>query len=392
MMTVDAAQAAVLALARPPLSETVPLAQAAGRWMTEPAVALRDQPPFDASAMDGYAVAGDVQPGDQLTVVGEAAAGRAWRGCVAHGQAVRIFTGAPVPPGATRVVIQEDVTRVGDAITLKQRPDTATHIRPRGQDFAAGSALSPRRLRPVDLALLASMNLAFVTVARRPVVAIVATGDELVMPGENPRDDQIIASNAHALAPLALGANAIVRVLPLARDTPEDLAAVLAMTAGADLVITIGGASVGDHDLVARAVAAAGGDLAFHKVLLRPGKPLMAGHFRDALLLGLPGNPVSSVVCAHLFMLPLIRAMQGDANPLPLLRRARLATPVDPTGPRTHYMRARLSPGPDLPLIEAFARQDSALLGVLAEADALLIRPLGDAAQPAGTVAEFLPL
>jgi len=342
--------------------------------------------------MDGYAVAGDALPGATLTVVGEAAAGRAWGGTLALGQAIRIFTGAPVPQGASRVVIQEDVTRDSNRITLGDRPDTATHIRPRGQDFAADSALSPRRLRPVDLALLASMNLAFVTVARRPVVAIVATGDELVMPGENPRDDQIIASNAHALAPLALGANAIVRVLPLARDTPEDLAAVLAMTAGADLVITIGGASVGDHDLVARAVAAAGGDLAFHKVLLRPGKPLMAGHFRDALLLGLPGNPVSSVVCAHLFMLPLIRAMQGDTNPLPLLHRARLATPVDPTGPRTHYMRARLSPGPDLPLIEAFARQDSALLGVLAEADALLIRPLGDVAQPAGTVAEFLPL
>ncbi len=392
MMTVDAAQAAVLALARPPRSETVPLAQAAGRWMLDPAIAARDQPPFDASAMDGYAVAGEASPGAQFTVVGEAAAGRAWHGTVAIGQAVRIFTGAPMPLGTTRVVIQEDVTRHADRITLKDRPDAATHIRPRGQDFSAGDALSPRRLRPVDLALLAAMNVPQITVARHPVVAIIATGDELVMPGEQPRDDQIIASNALALAPMAQAAGAIVRVLPLARDTPEDLSAVLAMTTGADLVVTIGGASVGDHDLVAGAVMAAGGNLAFHKVSVRPGKPLMAGHFGDALLLGLPGNPVSSVVCALLFMLPLIRAMQGDPAPLPVPQRARLAVPVDATGPRTHYMRARLTPGPDLPLIEPFARQDSALLGVLGSADALLIRPLGDGPQPPGTVVEFLPL
>ena len=388
MMTVEAAQAAVLALARPPLSETVPLAQAAGRWMTEPAVALRDQPPFDAAAMDGYAVAGDAG----FTVVGQAAAGRAWQGTLAPGQAIRIFTGAPVPKGATRVVIQEDVTRDGNRITRGDRPDTANHIRKQGQDFAAGSTLSPRRLRAADLALLASMNVPLVTAARRPVVALIATGDELVMPGEVPRDDQIIASNAFALMPLAQGAGAIVRVLPLARDTPEDLAAVLAMTAGADLVVTIGGASVGDHDLVAGAIAAAGGGLAFHKVSLRPGKPLMAGRLGDALLLGLPGNPVSAVVCAHLFMLPLIRAMQREPAPLPVPQRARLSAPVDPAGPRTHYMRARLSPGPDLPLIDPFARQDSALLGILAEADALLIRPLGDDAQPAGTVMDYLAL
>ena len=392
MMTVEAAQAAVLSLARPPRSEIVPLAQAAGRWMTEPVLAARDQPPFDASAMDGYAVAGPVVPGASFTLVGEAAAGRAWRGVLASGEAVRIFTGAPVPTGATRVVIQEDVIRAGDRIMVGDRPDAAVHIRARGQDFAAGSTLSPRRLRAVDLALLAAMNVAHVTVACRPVVALVATGDELVVPGEDPRDDQIIASNAYALMPLAQGAGAIVRHLPIARDTGQDLAAVLAMTAGADLVVTIGGASVGDHDLVARAVTAAGGNLAFHKVSVRPGKPLMAGHFRDALLLGLPGNPVSSVVCAHLFMLPLIRAMQGDSSPLPVPKRARLAASVDPTGPRTHYMRARLSPGPDLPLITPFARQDSALLGLLAEADALLIRPLGDAAQPAGAMVEFLPV
>jgi molybdopterin molybdotransferase len=392
MITVAVAQAGVIALARPLPSETVPLAQAHGRWMTHPATALRDQPPFDASAMDGYAVSGDPGPGATFSVVGEAAAGRAWTGTLSAGQALRIFTGAPVPDGADRVIIQEDVTRDGNLITVGDRPDAARHIRARGQDFAAGATLSPRRLRPGDLALLAAMNVATVTVARRPVVALVATGDELVVPGENPRDDQIIASNAYALMPLAQGAGAIVRHLPLARDTPQDLAAVLAMATGADLVVTIGGASVGDHDLVAQAIASAGGELDFHKVSLRPGKPLMAGRLGQALLLGLPGNPVSAVVCAHLFMLPMIRALQGDPAPLPVPLRARLAAPVGPTGPRTHYMRARLSPGPDLPLIEPFGRQDSALLGVLADSDALLIRPLGDGPQPAGSVVEFLPL
>jgi molybdopterin molybdotransferase len=392
VISVAEAQAAVLALAPPPVAETVPLARAAGRWMTAPAIATRDQPPFDASAMDGYAVSGPATPGAVFALVGEAAAGRAWPGRLTPGQAIRIFTGAPVPEGADRVVIQEDVTREDDRITLGPNADSARHIRPRGQDFAAGSTLSPRRLRAADLALLAAMNLAHVRVARRPVVAFLATGDELVVPGDSPRPDQIVASNAYALMPLAMAAGAIVRHLPLVRDTRADLAAALALTAGADLVVTIGGASVGEHDLVAGAVAAAGGNLSFHKVALRPGKPVMAGRLGGALLLGLPGNPVSSIVCAHLFLLPLIRAMQGDPNPLPQAARARLVRDTGPAGPRSHYMRALLIPGPDLPLIDPFERQDSALLGLLAEADALLIRPAGDAARGAGTVVDYLAL
>ena len=392
MITVAEAQAHLLALARPARPETIPLAQAAGRWMIDTATARRDHPPFDAAAMDGYAVQGTPQPGASFTVIGEAGAGQAYRGHLAPDEAVRIFTGAPVPQGATRVIIQEDVIRDGQRITLRAGLDTATHIRARGQDFAAGSGLAPRRLRPVDLALLAAMNIPAVTVARRPVVAIVATGDELVVLGGTPRDDQIIASNASALLPMAAEAGAIVRHLPLARDRMEDLSAVLAMTEGADLVVTIGGASVGDHDLVARAVAAGDGNLSFHRVALRPGKPLMAGTFRSAVFLGLPGNPVSAIVCAHLFMLPLIRSMQGSNAPLPTHARARLASPTGPAGPRAHYMRAKLSPGVDLPLIAPFANQDSALLTTLSDADALLIRPLGDAARTAGEVVEFLSI
>lgn len=392
MISVEQAQAAVLALARPTGTETLPLVKAAGRWLAEPATARRDQPPFPASAMDGYAVAGDALPGDAFTVIGTSQAGRSFPGRVGPGQAVRIFTGAPVPPGATRVVIQEDVTRDGDRITVGDRPDSGIHIRAMGQDFAAGFTLTPRRLRPADIALLAAMNVATVTVTRAPTVAFIATGDELVQPGETPTPDQIIASNALALVPMAQAEGARTRILPIARDTAADLSAVLRMAEGADLIVTIGGASVGEHDLVAKVAADRGMSPAFHKVALRPGKPLMAGRLGDSTLLGLPGNPVSSIVCAQLFMLPLIRAMQCDPAPLPVPQKAILAEPVGPTGPRTHYMRARLVAGDGLPMILPFSRQDSALLAVLAEADALLIRPLGDGPRAAGEVVDYLPI
>jgi molybdopterin molybdotransferase len=370
----------------------VTLRQAAGRVLAEPAVARRDQPPFAASAMDGYALMGDPVAGDRFTVIGEAGAGHAFHGAVGPGQAVRIFTGAPIPEGATRVVIQEDVETSADGITILPEADVATHIRPLGQDFRAGAALSPRRLRPNDLALIAAMNLPEVVVTRRPVVAIIATGDELVMPGEDPRADQIIASNAFALAAMCEAEGAEVRLLPIARDTEAELFTVLTMADGADLVVTIGGASVGDHDLVGRVAESMGMERAFYKIAMRPGKPLMAGRLRGAPMLGLPGNPVSSIVCGHLFLLPMIRAMLGLGAVAPEARRAVLAYDVGPTGPRTHYMRARLSAGEALPLIRPFDRQDSALITILTEADALLIRPLGDGPQVAGTVVEYLPL
>lgn len=392
MITVEEAQARILALAPAPVVEEVPLAQGAGRWLAAPVAAMRDQPPFAASAMDGYAVAGPVAAGARFTVVGAAGAGHGWDGHLHEGQALRIFTGAPVPPGATAVLIQEDAEVSGDRVTARADHDTATHIRAAGQDFRQGDTLSPRRLRPADLALLAAMNVARLSVARRPVVAIIATGDELVFPGETPRPDQIVASNGFALKAMAEAEGAVVRLLPIARDTPEALARVLALAQGADLVVTAGGASVGEHDLVAGVAGSLGLQAVFHRVKLRPGKPLMAGHLGGAAMIGLPGNPVSSIVCGHLFMLPLIRAMQGDPDPLPRPARAVLAADTGPTGPRAHYMRARLSSGDTLPLITPDARQDSSLLTVLAGADALLIRPLGDGPRRAGEVVAFLPI
>lgn len=391
MISVEEALARCLALVAPLPSETVPLRRADGRWMAVPAVATRDQPPFAASAMDGYAVMAGVKPEDRFSVIGEAGAGHAFAGTVGPGQAVRIFTGAPVPTGVGHVVIQEDVIRDGDRITIAARMDGGTNIRPQGQDFRIGDSLSPRRLRPNDLCLLAAMNIPTVTVARRPVVAIIATGDELVMPGESPRDDQIIASNAFTLAALVEREGGEARMLPIAKDDPAELATVLDMADGADLIVTIGGASVGDHDLVAQVAAGMGMERAFYKIAMRPGKPLMAGRLRGVPMLGLPGNPVSSIVCAHLFLLPMLRAMQGDPSPEPVRRRARLAVDVAANGPRAHFMRARLRSG-DVPRIEPFDRQDSALIGILTEADALLIRPPADSAQPAGTEVDYLTL
>jgi molybdopterin molybdotransferase len=389
MISVEEALAHCLAMAGPLAREAVPLARAAGRWMPVAAVATRDQPPFAASAMDGYAVQGDPGPDDTFAVIGEAGAGHAFAGEVGPGQAVRIFTGAPVPSGATRIIIQEDVVRVGDRIILKDGLDAGLHIRPQGQDFRAGDSLPPRRLRPNDLALLAAMNVPAVTVTRKPVVALIATGDELVMPGEAPRPDQIIASNSFALKAMVEAEGAEARLLPIARDTEAELATVLALAEGADLIVTIGGASVGDHDLVGRTP---GLTLDFWKIAMRPGKPLIAGRLNGVPMLGLPGNPVSAIVCGHLFLLPMVRAMLGDPAPQPRPRQARLGVDLPANGPRAHYMRARLSPGEGVPLITPFDRQDSALLSILGQADALLIRPVADAPRGIGSTVDYLPL
>ena len=388
MITVEEALALIFALVTPLPTDTVALSCANGRFMPNPAIAKRDQPPFAASAMDGYAVSGTAISGASFTVIGEAGAGHAFAGSLAPGQAIRIFTGAPVPDGATRVIIQEDVDASGSQITLRDSLDTGTNIRPMGQDFRAGSTLPPRLLRPNDIALLAAMNIAEVAVTRRPVVAIIATGDELVMPGEAPRADQIIASNSFALKAMVEDVGGTARMLPIARDTESCLRTVLDMAKGADLIVTIGGASVGDHDLVGKVAAEMGMERAFYKIAMRPGKPLMAGRLHGVPMLGLPGNPVSAIVCGHLFLLPMLRAMLGIGAHPPQTQTARLAVDIPANGPRAHYMRARLSGG----TITPFARQDSALLTILTEANALLIRLIGDQPRTAGEDVTYLPI
>ena len=395
MITVQEAQARCLDLVRPLAEDMVPLAQAVGRVLARHVVASRAQPPFAASAMDGYAVrTQDCTPGATLRIIGEAPAGHAWAGQLGAGEAVRIFTGAPLPDGADRVIIQEDVIRSAGTITLGFSLDDNINIRPQGADFAAEFALTaPRRLAASEVALLAAMNVAVLPVARQPVVALIATGDELVMPGDDPRPDQIIASNIFALKAMIEAAGGIARVLPIARDNDASLMTVFDLAMGADLIVSIGGASVGDHDLVAQVAARFGLTQSFYKIAMRPGKPLIAGHFEDGTAyLGLPGNPVSAIVCGHLFLLPMIRAMQGLPDALPPIVQARLTDAVPENGPRAHYMRAKLSEDMAGRSVTAFDRQDSSLLTVLSEANALLIRPPGDAARPAGTVVDVVPL
>ncbi len=388
MITVDEALEALFALITPLKSEDVPLAEAVGRVLASDVAARRDQPPFAASAMDGYALREDeARPGARFDVIGEAAAGHGFDGVVNPGQAVRIFTGAPLPEGASRVIIQEDVDRNGDQITLNADLDPKPHIRPKGCDFRIGETMgAPRVLRPADIALLASMNRATVPVTKRPVVALISTGDELVMPGEHPGPDQIIASNTFGLKALLEGHGARARILPIARDNIPSLETAFGLATGADLIVTIGGASVGDHDLVGQVAGQMGMDRAFYKVAMRPGKPLMAGRMGGAAMVGLPGNPVSAMVCGQVFLAPMIRAMLGLGAHRSSRQTARLAAPLPKNGPREHYMRARLTPEG----LVAETRQDSSLLSVLAEADALLVRPMHDPERAVGDMVEYL--
>lgn len=390
MISVEEARSLLFKLVSPLDVEEVPLSRANGRVLAREIVARRNQPPFDASSMDGYAVRADeVERHAMFQVIGEAAAGHAFDGTVGPGQAVRIFTGAPVPMGADFVVIQEDVSAKDRLITITDDPGTKTNIRPQGADFSTGTTIdAPRRLRPQEIALLASMNVPVVPVTRRPVVALISTGDELVMPGEEPTADQIIVSNTFGLRAMLDELGAEVRVLPIASDTPASLKTTFGLARDADLVVTIGGASVGDHDLVAQVAAELGMDRSFYKIAMRPGKPLMAGRLGKAAMVGLPGNPVSAMVCGYLFVAPMIRAMLGLGTDMPRTMRARIAEPIGPNGPREHYMRAVVESGE----ITAFDNQDSSLLTVLAAANALLIRPPRDPARAAGEEIAYLPL
>lgn len=393
LLSVAEAHARVIALASRLGTEHVPLARAANRVLAEDVVASRAQPPFDASAMDGYAVrAADLAPGARLTVTGESAAGAGSGTAVRPGTAIRIFTGAPLPRGADTVLIQEDAERQGDSLVVREACGAGANIRAAGTDFGPGDRLAaPRRLTWRDLALAAAMNAGQVTVARRPDIALIATGDELAMPGEAPGPDQIIASNGFGLKAMLEAAGASVRLLPIARDTPASLALAFDLAEGADLVVTLGGASVGDRDLVASAATARGLDLAFHRIAMRPGKPLLAGRLRGIPMVGLPGNPVSALVCGRLFLRPMVEAMQGLPGNLPAPLPARLGAALEANGPRSHFLRAEVTLDPTEGWrCTPFDRQDSSLLGILSRANALLQRPPHDPARQINDRVDFI--
>lgn len=360
-----------------------------GRVLSEPLAAKFTQPPFDASAMDGYALrAADVaRLPASLRVVGEAAAGRGFKGQVGRGEAVRIFTGAPIPTGADAVVIQENTSRDADVVTVRDGTHDMEHIRPRGGDFSAGDVLlsAGRKLTARDITLAAAMGHAALPVRRQPLVAILATGDELVVPGQTPGPDQIVCSNTFGIAAMVHAAGAIPRLLGIARDSAESIRSLVQQAEGADILVTVGGASVGDHDLVGPVLAAHGLHLDFWRIAMRPGKPLMYGRLDRQHVLGLPGNPVSSMVCARLFLVPLIRSLQGlepePARPV----EARTAVALAANGARAHYMRATSSRAPDGDLdVTPVASQDSSLMRPLAGANCLIVRPIAAPPQHIG--------
>lgn len=391
LLPVAEAHARLLALLTPLGTETIALGEGAGRVLGADIVAGRDQPPFPASAMDGYATRReDAHAGTTLRIVGQAAAGGHFSGRLAPGEAVRIFTGAPVPEGADWIVIQEEARARDGLLTITAPQSGQPAIRPAGGDFASGDRVAaPRRLGPADLALLAAMNAARIPVVRRPVVAIVPTGDELVPLGERPAPAQIVSSIDIGLAALVTEAGGEPRRLPISRDTADGLAATLARATDADLIVTIGGASAGDFDLVSRMGRLA---LAFHGIAMRPGKPLLAGRIGTTPLLGLPGNPASAFVCAHLFLRAAIARLLGLPGALPTEEPARLTMPVGANGPRAHYMRAHVALGADGPEIAPLPLQDSSLLTVLGAANALLVRTPGAPAGSPGDLAAFIRL
>ncbi len=369
-------------VARPTECETVPIAQAAGRTLAADLAALRTQPPFPASAMDGYAIrSADIAATPaRLRLVGTSAAGRGFSGSVGPGEAVRILTGAPVPQGADTILIQENAERDGDVVIAKEAVAAGRHIRASGLDFREGETLlrAGETLDPRRLALAAAGGHAAVSLRRRPRVAILATGDELVAPGEPAAWDQIVASNGLALAALAREAGAEPIDLGIAGDSLEALGAAIARAreAGAALLVTLGGASVGDHDLVQSALDGQGLELGFWRVALRPGKPLMHGRLGDMLVIGLPGNPVSAIVCGLLFVVPAIRALLGDLRAgEPRGEPAILGRDLPSNDGREDYMRARIETSEDgLPVAHPEVRQDSSMLSVLGQAEALLVR------------------
>lgn len=385
LLPLEDAQARLLGLAAPLPVETLELVNAAGRWLATDVIARRAQPATDLSAMDGYALRHADLPGP-FNIIGESAAGHGFSGTVAAGQAIRIFTGAAVPKGADTVVMQEDCTRDGDRLRISgDIPAAGQHIRLQGNDFAAGSKLvaAGERLTPARLALAIMGGHGTAEVRRRPGIALISTGDELVPPGQPTAFNQIPSSNGPMLKAMLEAEGAMVDDFGV---IPDDFAAIrdaIGQASRHDVILTIGGASVGDLDLVKPALDAAGAQLDFIKAAIKPGKPLMAGRLDQAVVLGLPGNPVSAFVTAFLFALPLVRRLMGAAKPLPRAMQLPLGTDLPPVGARTEFIRAEIRDGQAWPL----GNQDSAALATLARADILIRR---NARAPAATKGEMV--
>jgi molybdopterin molybdotransferase len=398
LLSVAEALERVLAGAEPLPAEETPLDQGAGRVLAFDLKARRTQPPADVSAMDGYAVRtiDTAHAPVRLKVIGEVAAGRPFAAAIGPGEAARIFTGGVLPQGADAVVVQEVARREGDFVSFEKPTSKGRNVRPLGLDFRSGDRLLAKghRLTARDLQLAAGMNHPLVPVHRRPKLALFATGDELVPPGTEPGPGQIVYSNGFALAALARAEGADVVDLGVIPDRlGETIAAIReARTLGADILVTTGGASVGEYDLMQKALAAEGMDLSFWKIAMRPGRPLMHGHLGAMAVLGLPGNPVSSYVCAFLFLVPLIRRLCGRSDLVAPTETAVLGCDLPENDERADYLRSALSEGPDGLVATPFPTQDSSMMVPLAKADCLLIREPHAPPAKAGSRCEIIRL
>ena len=391
MISVTEALEKLFLIAKVTPVETVELKKCLGRVLAKPLESSRSNPPFPSSAMDGYAIhKANLKSGAEFKVIGESAAGHSYPKKINKNEAVRIFTGSRVPDGANLVLMQEDVEADKKFIIVKENFDKKSNIRLEGSDFSKGYKVkTPLILGAKEISLLAAMNFAHLSVRKKPTVAIISTGDELVFPGESPKPDQIIASNAYGIAALCKECGAEPRILPIAQDNLKSIEYIIGLAQDADLIITIGGASVGKYDLINEATNNFGVDKSFHKVAMRPGKPLMAGKINETALVGLPGNPVSALVCGYVFIRPLIQAMLGlEKKSAPRLI-APCNTSLPKNGPREHYMRAVLLPNGYLEPVE---NQDSARLALLCDSDALLIRAAHAEAIPAKTQCEYIKI
>lgn len=391
MISVEEAQARILALKEPVETERVALAEAAGRWAAEDVVALRTQPARDLSAMDGYAIRFADAAGP-WTVIGESAAGKQFVGSVGAGQAVRIFTGAVVPEGADTVIIQENIARDSDVITLSgDAPQKAgQNVRRAGGDFGAGTIVVPKnaQLHARHIALAAMAGHSDIAVRRKLRVAIVSTGNELVPPGQPCAEDQIPSSNGVMLTTMLRAMPVELTEFPAVADDLASLTQLFRELSGHDIIVTTGGASVGDHDLIVPALEAAGGEIVFWKIAMRPGKPVIAGRLGQSVALGLPGNPVSAFVTAMLYLQPLIARLSGSDDPLPRRLTAKTGVDLPSNGPRTDHLRARLVDG----VLTPVGVNDSAMLAALSEANALIIRPADVGFTPAQSAVPYYPL
>ena len=380
MISVAEARERLLAAVAPLGTEQIAVGDAFGRVLAEDVAARRTQPPACLSAMDGYAVrAGDVaQIPRRLKVVGSVPAGQSFERRLGAGEAVRIFTGAPLPEGADAVVIQEDTDRDGDWVIVRESSPVGRHVREAGLDFRAGDVRlrAGRVLTARDVGLAAAMNRPWLRVYRRPRVGILPTGDEIVLPGDPVGPNQIVSSNGFALMALVQACGGIPVALPIAPDDPRALQEVAASATGIDLLVTTGGASVGEHDLIRDALGQTGLVLDFWQIAMRPGKPLMVGMFRGTPMIGLPGNPVSTIVCSLLFLKPAIERLSGIEARAPILQKARLAAPLKSNDHRQDYLRATLARSADGTLeVRPFGKQDSSMMSLLAAADCLIVRP-----------------